>query len=251
MKATYAFPVLFAALAFPAFAQAPAAVIPRISVTGEATVYVQPDKIVVTLGVETWDMDVVTAKNKNNEILARAVEVIKAAGLTNKDYQTDHLSIEPRWREVYERQTRDFLGYFVRNTVAVTLTDVTKIESLITDVLKAGVNYIHGIDFQSTEFKKHREEAREMALKAAKEKAEKMAGALDEEIGAVLEIQEHGGNPWYYSGWNSWGFGRGGGNAMTQNAAIVQEGSAPNSETIALGKIGITVSVSVTFELKR
>jgi uncharacterized protein YggE len=252
MKPAHVLPFFVACMALPAFAQSPASVTPHISVTGEATVYVQPDKILITLGVETWDMEVVVAKNENNEILARTVDAIKSLGLTDKDYQTDHLSIEPRWREVHDRQPREFLGYFVRNTMVVTLTDVNKIEALITDVLKAGVNHLHGIDFQSTEFKKHREEARELALKAAREKAEKMAAVLDEEIGAVLEIQEHGGNPWYASNWNSWGSSRaGGGYAMNQNAIVVQEGPASNSETVALGKIGITISVSIVFELKR
>lgn len=241
--------LLFSCLTFAAFAQAPSPVVPRISVTGDATVYVQPDKILITLGVETWDMEVAAAKDKNNKVMSDTVAAVKALEVPEKDIQTDQLSIEPRWRDSYERKNDAFLGYFVRNTIVVTLTDVGKVEDLITKVLNAGVNYIHGINFESTEFKKHREEAREMALKAAKEKAEKMAGALDEKIGAVLEIQEHGSTPWHYSTWNSWGGGRG--YAMAQNAISVQEGPAANSPTVALGKIGISVSVSVTFELKR
>ena len=230
----------------PAFAQAPT---PRISVTGDATVYVQPDKILITLGVETWDQKVEVAKDKNNKVMADTVAGIKALGVAEKDIQTDQLSIEPRWQDSYERKSEAFIGYFVRNTLAVTLTDISKVEDLVTNVLNAGVNYIHGINFESTEFKKHREEAREMALKAAKEKAEKMAAVLDEKLGPVLEIQEHGGMPSYNSNWNGWGGGRG--YAMAQNAIAVQEGPADNSPTIALGKIAISVSVSVAFELKR
>lgn len=240
---------LFTAFAIPASAQMPAPP-PRISVTGDATVYVTPDKILITLGVETWDKAVDVAKDKNNKVMADTVAAIKALGIDAKDIQTDQLSIEPRWNDSYERKAEAFIGYFVRNTLVITLTDVTRIESLVTNVLNAGVNYIHGITFESTDFKKHREEAREMALKAAKEKAQKMAAVLDEKIGGVLEIQEHGGTPWYYSNWNSWG-GGGRGYAMAQNAAMDMSGSGADSPTVALGKIAITVTVSVAFELQR
>ncbi len=226
---------------------------PRITVTGEATVYVQPDKILINLGVETWDKDVVVAKTKNNETMGKTVAAIKALGVADKDIQTDQLSIEPRWRDDFQNSRQDpstFLGYFVRNTVVVTLTDVSKVETLLTNVLQNGVNYLNGIDFQSTEFKKHREEAREMALKAAKEKAGKMAAVLDETLGGVLEIQDYG-SPWYYSGGG--GFGGGGrGYSMTQNAAVDRGGGGTEiSETIALGKIAITANDSVTFSLNQ
>jgi len=247
MKALFLATVLSALTLTPALAQVAAP--PRISVTGDATVYVQPDKILITLGVETWDQKVDVAKDKNNKVMADTVAAIKALGIAEKDIQTDHLSIEPRWQDSYDRKADAFIGYFVRNTLVVTLTDVTKVETLVTNVLNAGVNYIHGISFESSEFKKHREQAREMALKAAKEKAEKMVAVLGESLGPVLEIQEHGGSPWYYSNWNGWGGARG--SAMAQNAMMVMEGTAADSPTIALGKIAISVSVSVAFELVR
>ena len=35
---------------------------PKITVNGEALVNVQPDKILISLGIETWDMDIEVAK---------------------------------------------------------------------------------------------------------------------------------------------------------------------------------------------
>jgi len=141
----------------------------------------------------------------------------------------------------------------VRNTFVVTLAETGKVEGLVTKVLQAGVNYIHGIDFQSIEFKKYREQARELALKAAKEKAEKMAAVLNQSVGAPIQINEnYSGSPWwYYSSWSGWGYGRSHG--MSQN--VIQNvqggGSGEISETIALGKISIRANVGVTFELKK
>ena len=220
---------------------------PKIAVNGEATVNVQPDKIVIALGIETWDMEIMAAKQKNNEILKKTLAVIHESGIPDKEVQTDHLSIEPRYRDNYRRE--DFLGYFVRNTLLVTLTETEKVEGLITKALQSGMNYIHGIDFQTTEFKKYREQARELALRAAREKAEKMAGVLGLSVGSPMQISEtYSGSPWsYYSGW---GYGRSSG--MAQNTIQnVQGGPGEISETIALGKISIRAGVSVVFELKK
>jgi hypothetical protein len=222
---------------------------PKITVTGEAVVNVKPDKIIVRFGIETSDMDIVAAKNKNNDIHKKVMGVFKNSGVPEKEIQTDYLSIEPRWTSEYRKE--NFLGYFVRNTVVVTLYDVSKVEGVVSQALQASVNYIHGVDFQTTEFKKYREQARELALKAAKEKAVKMANVLGESVGDPIQINEYGQYPWgYWSGWSGWGHGYSQG--MSQNVSQnVQSGSSETPETIALGKISIRANVSVTFDLKK
>ena len=223
---------------------------PKITVNGEAVVKVQPDEIIITFGIETWDKNIMIAKEENNKIMKKAVAVIKESGIQDKDIQTDYLSIDPRYGDNYEK--RNFIGYFVRNTLVVTLSETDKVEDLVTGVLQSGVNYIHNINFQTTEFKKYREQARELALNAAKEKAEKMAGTLGQSIGDPIQINEGygGSNWWYYSSWNGWGYG-GRSNLMSQNVMQnIESGTGEISETIALGKISIKANVNVTFELK-
>ena len=223
---------------------------PKITVNGEAVVKVQPDEIIITFGIETWDKNIMIAKQENNKIMKKAVAVIKEAGIRDKDIQTDYLSIEPRYDDNYEK--KNFIGYFVRNTFVVTLAELDKVENLVTGLLQSGVNYIHNINFQTTEFKKYREQARELALNAAKEKAEKMASALGQIIGDPIQINEgySGSNWWSYSSWNGWGYGSRS-NYMSQNVMQnIESGSGEISETIALGKISIKANVTVTFELK-
>ncbi len=220
---------------------------PKISVSGEAVVYVQPDKILITLGIETMDKDIQIAKQQNNDLQKRTMTAIKECGVANKDVQTDHLSIEPRYRNNHSKE--DFIGYFVRNSLVVTMADAEKVEQLITKVLVAGVTHIHGVDFQTMQLKQHREQARELALRAAKEKGEKMAGVLGQRIGAPLQISESGSPSWHYSSWSGWGSGRQGG--MSQNAVQnIPGGGGESSETLALGKIGIRANVQVTFALR-
>jgi len=227
---------------------------PKIAVTGEAVVNVKPDKILVNFGIETSDADIIAAKKKNSEVLQKAIAVIRAYGVPEKEIQTDYLSIEPRWKNEYKRG--DFIGYFVRNTFSVTPTEPEKVEELVTKVLQSGVNNLHGVDFQTTEFKKCRDQARELALSAAKEKAEKMASVLGQSLGAAILITE---NPvvspwWYFSSWAGWRYGRTQG--MAQNVSNVSQdipggGSGDIPGTVVLGKISIRASVGVTFELKK
>ena len=214
---------------------------PKITVTGEAVVNVKPDRIVLSFGIETSDQTIAVARQKNADAFKKAVAAIKECGIPEKDVQTDHLSIEPRYKDGY--RAGGFLGYFVSNTVAVISNSPEKVEELVTGLLQAGVNHIHGIDFQTTEFKKHREQAREMALKAAREKAEKMASVLGQFIGSPIQISEtHLG----FGGYNS---RRGG--AMSQNAVQDDAGPGETTDTIALGKISIRAAVGVTFELRK
>jgi uncharacterized protein YggE len=223
---------------------------PKITVNGEAVVKVQPDQIDITFGIETWDADIMFAKQKNYEIMKKANAVTKESGIEEKNIQTDYLSIEPRYDDNYNK--KNFIGYFVRNTFVVTMTEPAKVEDLVTKVLESGVNYIHRINFQTTEFKKYREQARELALNAAKEKAEKMASALGQLIGDPMQISEGygGSNWWYYSSWNGWGYGRS--NIMSQNVIQnIENSSGETADLIALGKISIKANVTVTFELKK
>jgi uncharacterized protein YggE len=218
----------------------------QITVSGEAVVNVVPDRIIVTMGIETWDRDMENARESNNDILRDAIDAMRREGVEEKDIQTDHLSIEPRYRDGYRKE--NFIGYFVRNTVAVTLRKVERVEDVVARVLDAGVNYIHGIEFQSSEFKQHREKARELALLAAKEKAEKMCAVMNVQLDVPLRIDEaYSGSPVTY--WNSWGHGRASG--MSQNVMQnIAGGEAGIQESIALGKIAIRAKVTVTFAFR-
>jgi uncharacterized protein YggE len=243
--------LLLIILAFPALGKCDSQNDDRraISVSGEAVVNVKPDKIVITFGIETQDTVIMISKQKNNDIMKKTVAALEACGVPQKEMQTDQLSIEPRWEQAYRH--KKFLGYFVRNTLVVTLTDATKIEEVVTNALLSGVNYIHGVDFQTTDFKMYREQARELALEAAKEKAVKMAAVLGQTIGEPTNIYENsrGAPEGYYSNWGGWGRRAHG---MAQTNVQMDEGDwGEITDTIALGKLSIRSSVSVTFELKR
>ncbi len=216
-----------------------------ITVSGEAQVNVVPDEVTLTLGVETSDKQLRTAKSLNDERVKRVIAAAEKLGVATKDIKTDHIGIEPRYRDSYEQ--RDFVGYFVRQTIVITLSDISLFEDLLTDVLDAGANYVHGIQFRTTELRQHKDEARSLAIKAAQEKAAALAGELDQAIGQPYEIREEQSGWWSgYSAW--WGSSL---SSMTQNV-VQNAGDVPADieGALAPGQISVTAKVTVSFELE-
>ena len=215
-----------------------------ITVTGDAEVRVVPDEVILTLGVETWDKDLEVAKSQNDERVKRVLALAQNYEIEPKHIQTDHISIEPRYHDNYEK--RDFIGFFVRKTIVITLKDLSKFEDLLTSALGAGVNYVHGIQFRTTELRKHRDEARALAIKAAREKAIALTGELGQEVGEPHSIREDQSGWWsWYGAW--WGSRWGGGAAqnVVQNA---DGGSFSTEGGMAPGQISVNARVTVSFE---
>lgn len=216
-----------------------------ITVTGEAEVRVIPDEIILSLGVETSDKSLDRSKAQNDERVKRVLALGPTLGIDPKQIQTGYIGIEP-WYRTYNQL--ESLEYRVRRSIAITLKDTTKFESLLSRTLEAGVTNVHGIQFRTTELRKHRDAARALAIKAAREKAEALAGELGQKIGKAFRISEYG------SGWSSpygwWGSMSGN---VTSNAIqnSVSSGAGSSSEgTLALGQITVTASISVSFLLQ-
>ncbi len=242
---TAALPALLFLCPGPLRAQAGAVERPRITVSGEAVVQVRPDRAVVSANVETVDLDVGVARQRNAEISRKVLAAARECGVADKEIQTDYLSVDQRWDDYYKKQR--LLGYAVRNHLAITLSDASRLEELTDKLLAAGAVSLGGVEFQTSELRKHRDRAREMALQAAKEKAERMAAVLGEKLGPVLQITE---SPAPAPSWYRAGPTQNVQNA-TSNTGAPSGGAGEASESVALGKISVRAAVNVTFELKR
>jgi uncharacterized protein len=215
-----------------------------IRVNGEASVMVEPDEVMLTVGIETRHAQMKTAKQRNDEILRKANEAAKANGIEARYIQTDYIQVEMRYKD-YESSIFD--AYVVRQNMVLTLRDIDRFEDLLAGLLDAGITNVHGIQFRTTELRKYRDQARALALKASQEKAVAMAGELGQSVGEPLSIEEGYGGwfSWYDSWWGSRYSG------MTQN--VVQNAGPTTYEgdsALAPGQIAVTANVTVSFELK-
>jgi uncharacterized protein YggE len=234
--------IVLAALALVSHTLAAEEPMPRtISATGDAVVNVVPDEVVLGLGVETFAPKLEDAKRLNDERAAKLVKVIKAAGVEDKHIQTATLQLEIRYRS--NRPSEGIDGYYARRSYSVTLKQPKNLEALLDSALGNGANQILGIDYRSTQLRAHRDRARQMAIKAAKEKAVALAAELECTVGPPRTISEG-----YSGGYNPYAWSRM--NAMAQNSVQEAGGAAPEgAEPTPFGQIGITAQVSVTFDL--
>ena len=218
---------------------------PLITVNGQAEVRVPPDEVVFTLGVETIDKDILAARTRTDDRVKEVLAIAKRNGIKAEDVQTSYISIQPKYNtddlEYEQRRAvkREFLGYQVSKTIAVILRDITRFDSLLSDVLKAGVTRLSNVEFRDSQLRRHRDQARAMAMKAAQEKANLMAREIGQSIGPAYSITEIGGISYRDN------------NNISQNRIdnFIGSASSESESAIAPGSIAVTAQVTVRFKL--
>ncbi len=218
-----------------------------IHVTGDAEVRVAPDEVLLTIGIETQSRKLNEAKDENDARVQRVLDLADDYDIERRHIQNSYISIYPRYDSSYDK--RVLVEYSVRRNLVITLKDLSKFEDLLTDLLEADVNYVHGIDFRTSELRKYRDEARARAIVAAREKAVALAAELGQEIGEPYEIREEQSNWW--SGYSYWWGGSWGSSAMAQN--VIQDvggGFEGGDGDVAPGQIKVNARVAVSFALR-
>ncbi len=219
-----------------AWAHDPATPTRSITVVGTAELKVVPDEAVFSMGVESFAKEIAAAKADNDERVRKVLATATQLGVKPEDVQTGDLWISPRYESPGGMKTV-LTGYEVRKGISLTLRDVSKFEPLLAALIEGGLNRVHGIEFRSSELIRHREQARTDALRAARDKATKMAEVLDERVGRPITIVEESSGPVFPMP------------RMAANFEAFAPGDSGGGETVALGKITIRASVTVTFAL--
>lgn len=216
-----------------------------ISVFGEAEVKVPPDRVNVYLGVEVRSKDLAFARQRNDDLVKAVLAVPRRFGIAAEDVQTDFAQVGME----YEIDGLTLKYYSVRKTINVLMRDISKFEPFLSAALDAGATHLHGVEFSTSELRMHRDEARALAVKAANEKARDLALAAGRKAGRALTISAHfGGGSWYGYGWS-------GGRHSYQQQNVVQYsggggGAGAGAGSVSLGRISVTASVGMTFELE-
>lgn len=195
-----------------------------ITVSGEAEVRVKPDEAIIHFGIETFHKDLGLAKKHNDERINRVLAIAKKFDIPPGNFWQEGVRAEP----LYEgAQQRDYpRGYSVSRGVVFILDDPSRLDEFIEAAFAAGANSCTGVQLRTTRLGEYREEARVLALKAAKDKAKGMAKVLGQRVGRPVAIVEEG-----YEG------------------GVVS--TLPEVEKkIAIGPIGVRARVRVSFALR-
>jgi uncharacterized protein YggE len=207
--------------------------IPQISVTGEGKVKVAPDQVLILATVETKGTNAKDVKKQNDQQVEAVLKMIKKINLAPADYKTQRVSLNPQYD--YEKKKR---SYNATQTIEILLRDLSNYDELMEGLVDEGINRIDNVTFQSSKLAQYQSEARKLAMKDAKMKAEDYMSVLGQKVGRALTVSDNSQNyypqPMY---------------GVMKMESMADGGAGPR-QTLAEGEIEITANVSVSFILE-
>jgi uncharacterized protein len=198
-----------------------------VSTSGTATTKVNPDKVSLTVGVETDGANATEAVSKNADLMQKVITALKGLGITDDQLSTGYFSVYPTYdyeyppcilREgeggtmsdgsgtndssvsnaspaiyppPYDCQPKNIItGYKASNSLTVTLEGNADVGEVIDTAVEAGASNINGAYFfVSQELQEQiREGLIEDAIDNARGRADKAASAVDMNVTGVKSI---------------------------------------------------------------
>jgi uncharacterized protein YggE len=209
-----------------------------VQISAEGKVKGVPDVSKITAGVEVLKDDAKAAQAEATVKMDQIIKAVKENQISDNDIQTQQISVNPNYD--YRSDGQKVNGYYARTTITITVRDIAKAQIVYDAASAAGANSIYGpqLTFSDEKLVSLQEEARNLAVSNAKNKAAKLAEASGARLGKVSNISEQANGNNFYP-------------MFAQDMASSLKtagGSAAN--TIVPGENDITISVSVTFSLK-
>jgi uncharacterized protein YggE len=205
--------------------------IPQINVNGEGKVKVAPDQVCISATVETKGNNAKEVKKQNDEKMDAVLKFIKKMNVPTADFKTKQVALNPQYD--YEKKKT---SYNATQTVEIVLKDLSKYDELMEGLVQQGINRIDRVSFETSKLVQLQSEARKLAMKEAKAKAEDYVSVLGQKVGKAYIISDNSQiyrpQPMYAS-----------------MKSMAEDASAASNETLAVGEIEVTANVSVSFVL--
>jgi len=207
----------------------------QLTVSGRASVRVEPDHALIRLGVETQRDTAAAAQLETNRIVQAILAGLGALGVPESEIQTASLNVRPIYSQ--RRPTGDItapavVGYRADNTVSATLTDLLLVGPAIDAAIEAGANRILGLSFGLRQDSEAQQQALAEAVARATAKANTIAKALGRRLGRVIEVQEGGVSI-----------------RPVVSSPMRAEMAADVATPVASGKVGVSASVTIRYAL--
>ena len=208
-----------------------------ITVNGTGEIRVSADTAVISLGVSARNKDVLAAQQEVNASIASIRQALIGEGVKEEDINTEFINIYAMYD--YQDGEEMLEAYNASSTLAIKVTDMEKVGSLIDAAFAAGANTLNGITFSASDTKDAENEALKDAVLNAGAKAEVLAEASGLKITGVKMISE--GSVFNYE--NNVG------NVYAKNMdAAMSESAAGTVVQAAIMIVSATVSVTYTAE---
>lgn len=176
-------------------------------VTGEATVMASPDDVRVEVGVQTISAELQAAQQNNAVTFQKVLDAIRGLDFENMTMKTVGFDVSTitEDKSSHDLQPPEIIGYRVENNVSIRMTGAepnvlsSRAAAVIDAAVSNGANRVGSIDIFIMDDAQYREEAMLKAAADARDKADKLAAALDAKITGYQNIstQDIGYSPPY------------------------------------------------------
>lgn len=159
-------------------------------VEGTGEVAVIPDIASISVGIEESGATLEAVQKSANEKSKTLVKALKDLGIDEKDIKTTNYSVFPEYD--YQGRTPRITGYRVSISYQVKIKNFEKVNDVLVQVTSSGANVVGSVSFEVNDETKNKKlgEAREEAVKEAREKAQSLASAAGVTLGKILNISE-------------------------------------------------------------
>ena len=205
-----------------------------INVAGEGKITITPDQVSISVTVESKGSKAQEVKAENDIKIDAALRYVKKMGIEAKDFQTQRVNLNDQYD--YQKKKHN---YVANQTINILLRDITKYDTLMEGLMDAGINNIGGVTFKSSKFDSYKSEARKLAMKDAKQKADDYVSVLaGQKLGKAFTINDNSQSFFPQA------------NYMMAKSMGMESDSQQSRETLAVGEIVVICNVSVAFLLE-
>lgn len=214
-----------------------------INISGVGEVTAAPDMAIVTSGVVTDGETARDALTANTEAMTALVNVLKEAGVEDKDIQTSGFSVHPNYVHTDKRDENGYQlppkisGYRVSNNVTVRIKDLDNVGAVLDSAVTVGANTINGISFAVSDTKELLQEARKRAMENAMATAKIYTDTAGVELGNVMNISENQ----HYSP----------APMMKSRGAMMAMAESDMAVPVEAGEMNYSVTVNVQWEIEQ
>lgn len=212
----------------------------RFSVVGSGTIYAKADIANIQIGLKTTTKKTAAeATSESTEKMNNINKELTKLGIDEKDIKTSNYTLSPVYNWTNSKG-QELIGYEVTQTLTLKIRDLSKIGDIIAKTTEQGANQVGNISFTIDDEFALKNQAREIAISKAKEKAELIAKQSGMKLGAIKSVYENSDpiiSPVAYSN----------AKMMLESADQAAGLSAPDIQS---GQNEVKVEVTLTYEVK-
>ena len=157
---------------------------------GSATTQTKPDKVTLSLGVETTNSKAKAALDANSQLMNKIISALKVAGVKNNETSTSSFTITPNRDYTIDKNQGKLVGFTVSNSIQIDSNNVNNTSEWIDAAVSSGANNVNNIYFSLSDKKLDaiKKDLLNEAIENAKEKADVAASALGLKIVGIRSV---------------------------------------------------------------